>query len=101
MLTYCSFATEQEFLGAVVLSGRLDPMSAALECHASELNPGGTMMCAHIAEDYPQYAWLQANSHRLLTREELVANTAAVRLGDALDEETIASIGIEPTESKL
>lgn len=89
MLTYCSFANEEGFLGAVALPGVLDPLTAGLECHAAEVHPGGTMMVMHFAEDYPHYDWFAKNCGRLISAEELVENTDARRLGDVLDDDQI------------
>lgn len=72
-LTYCSFAGDEGFLGAVILRGALDPIQACKACHEKGINPGGEMISFECDESVEGYDWLAANTDRLLTEAELRA----------------------------
>lgn len=69
LFTWCSFAAESGWLGAVILEGHLSAAEAIAEASRLGINPGGECMSMHVP------LGLQEESHarlanRLLSLEE-------------------------------
>jgi hypothetical protein len=76
-VTFCSFATDKECLGIVILENALDPFRAILRIHKLQLDPGGELMTygcfekdpdCYIPDDIFEAMW--NNMNRLIPIED-------------------------------
>lgn len=74
--TFCSFASDDGWLGALLLSGLRTPTEAVAAAYQLGVHPGGEVLVLHSPEGLPEHfhEWHRANLNRLLTREEMEAS---------------------------
>ena len=72
-LTYCSFATDECCLGALVLEGAHDPVMASIMSTMLGCNPGGQLLAIIVPDDISddEYESIFSRRGRLLDLEEL------------------------------
>jgi hypothetical protein len=74
-LTYCSFASETECLGVLILDGELNPLEASFRARVMGCNPGGELLAIPVAAESPdvsdrEYLQMFENRGRLLSISE-------------------------------
>lgn len=97
--TFCSFASEEGFLGAVLLRGWLTPIQAACTAYALNLHPGGEMVALHSPEEVTDEMdeWHEQNVGRLLTVEDIAGSPGGlVRARDNPEKFRRFAVGVVP-----
>lgn len=68
---YMSFATEEKWLGAIIIETPGDELTALGKAHELGINPGGEVLAARIDPDSPATPVAERYRHRLLGKAEL------------------------------
>ena len=93
--TFCSFASDDGWLGGLLLDGHRSPLEAATAAYQLGVHPGGEVLVLHSPNDLPEsiHAWHRANVNRLLTEAEMDASPiGSVRIKPGETIPTIAGV---------